>query len=557
MDGGAEEVEYYLEAGGLADTPARYALDRSPVVIGRASQADIRLLRTAVSRQHCEFVLDPMARRWWLRDLRSHNGTRVNGQPIVERLLVVGDVIQVGDASFTLRAMRTAATEPIPAADARTIAAPPSENQSHTTSLREVRPPSLSAGHLESLMALHRRLLEIESRIDRMTELSRTLAGDEFHGQTVVVVRINRDGDDLAIRQVSEPQAADGPADTPPYYSTTLLRAVRERCEPTMASWADHSFGSLEVTQVDHMKQRAAMACPLDDDAQAMHVLYIVAPAPYARGEWLALADLAAEQYRQADRAWNARRLEAENAAFHRELELARTMQLQFIPQHVHIDGVEIAIGYEPCRWVGGDYIDVMATGDGRVLLAIADVCGKGVQAALITASLHTMLHSALAAGLDLKALIKSLNQYLCATLTGGSFVTMQCVEIDLATGKTTCLNAGHPPAMVIGPSGIRRIHAATNLPLGVELMEPQSHVDQLHPGELLAMYTDGLTEMADTDGKMLGIDGLGNLMRAAHDETPNQPLEETRQSLIDRLEALRDGRMPLDDQTFLLARRC
>jgi serine phosphatase RsbU (regulator of sigma subunit) len=262
------------------------------------------------------------------------------------------------------------------------------------------------------------------------------------------------------------------------------------------------------------------------------------------------------------------------------EIERASRLQRRLLPrpQRLEIPGVDVSIGFEPCRWVGGDYVDVLPTPDGRVFLIVADVSGKGLPAALISSSLHTMVHTGLRAGLGVVRLIDQLNAYLCETLPESSFVTAVAVMLNPATGEVQCVNAGHPPALVVDPDGgHRRLHSAVNLPLGVDLEPMQWQTDQLEPGHLLTLYTDGITEtVPDGAKRMLGPDGFAQRLEEIYNYASNattplpagigEPsgllgpvlpeLDELAQRLSGLLNVLCGSRMAADDRTFLLARR-
>jgi serine phosphatase RsbU (regulator of sigma subunit) len=301
----------------------------------------------------------------------------------------------------------------------------------------------------------------------------------------------------------------------------------------------------------------AAVACPLHEDAAHLDVLYAVLPPQYGTGEWLALASLAARQYQQAEQVWRARAAAESHAALERELQRARQIQMRLVPRNPSVPGLDLAVGFTPCRWVGGDYVDVVPMADGRTLLTVADVCGKGLAAALVSSSLHTMVHGGVAAGLDLRGLMRTLSNYLARSLPEESFVTMVAVAIDPAAGTVECVNAGHPPPLVINPGAkLRELHSGENLPLGCDPTEElESHSYELAPGGLLALYTDGLTEQTDAAGELLGMAGLtawiGDICA-----TEGIAAAAAADALTQRSEALRGSRPPDDDRTFLLARR-
>jgi serine phosphatase RsbU (regulator of sigma subunit) len=229
---------------------------------------------------------------------------------------------------------------------------------------------------------------------------------------------------------------------------------------------------------------------------------------------------------------------------------------MRLVPKDPKFEGLELAIGFVPCKWVGGDYVDAVKMSDGRTLLTVADVCGKGLAAALVSSSLHTMIHAGILGRLGLPEMMNNLNHYLCRTLPDDSFVTMIAVAIDPTTGELEMVNAGHPPPMGITPGGEpRHLAVEPNLPLGVEPAEIASSRLSLTADELLALYSDGLSELQIGDVEQLGIAGLATELQIAY------PSKETAAQVVanqlsHRLNTLQGPRPSSDDRTFLLARR-
>jgi serine phosphatase RsbU (regulator of sigma subunit) len=198
---------------------------------------------------------------------------------------------------------------------------------------------------------------------------------------------------------------------------------------------------------------------------------------------------------------------------------------------------------------------------DGRVLCAIADVCGKGLHAAMVGFSLHTMVRAAADANPPLSDLVERVNKHLCAWLPESSFVTMVAVTVDPATGDLEVVNAGHPPAFVVTQRGrLTELQAAENPALGIAPATMTSQRARLQPGEVLAMYTDGLTELTDPEGEMLGEDRLGEQLRVIVAGTPSNgkagSVGAMCAALQQSLDDFRRGQPPGDDWTFLLAQR-
>ena len=236
---------------------------------------------------------------------------------------------------------------------------------------------------------------------------------------------------------------------------------------------------------------------------------------------------------------------------------IGAAFQRGLIPKKRDFSGLDVAISFEPCKWVGGDYVDAVPMADGRILFAVADVCGKGPQAALISSSLHTMVRATVDSGRSLPELMERLNRHLCDWLPAHSFVTMVAVAINPKTGQTECVNAGHPPAMIGSPNGeLRLLQSAVNPALGVAIAKMESQLGSLRPGEVLALYTDGLTELRNTLKEMLGQDRLGDgFARLCRTAAP-EGVSEIAAGLHQILESFRGDRLPEDDRAFLLARR-
>lgn len=238
------------------------------------------------------------------------------------------------------------------------------------------------------------------------------------------------------------------------------------------------------------------------------------------------------------------------------ELQRARDIQRGLVPPSPSVQGLEIAIGFEPCRWIGGDYVDVIHAADRRVVLLIADVCGKGLPAALVAAKLHALTHASLGSGHGLVHMMHQVNEHLCDYLDDQTFVTMAVVAVDLIHHTAECLNAGHPPPVVIEPGGeVHELQHAANLPLGVTRQAMTSGQTVIRPGDLLAMFTDGLTELRDGQGQMLGPAGVCEHLRELHIADPAKPTAQVGDALTKILDRVQAGQDSLDDRTFLVAK--
>jgi serine phosphatase RsbU (regulator of sigma subunit) len=287
-----------------------------------------------------------------------------------------------------------------------------------------------------------------------------------------------------------------------------------------------------------------------------MDVLYVAFPPELARPEWLALTSLVATQFEQSESIWSAQRDIAANAAIDHDLRQARNIQQRLVPREIVIPGLDVGISFEPCRWVGGDYVDVVSMADGRTLLSVADACGKGLQAALVASSVHTMVRGSIRTGTDLGDLMNALNEYLCAYVTPGSFVTMLAVVLDSKTGALEYASAGHPSAIIFASDGESRQLESTGFPLGVSSEPIPVKVDNLAEGELLAMFTDGFTEIPGPSGNMLASAEFYKLLQSAWSMSADGNASKFLQTATSSLGRFMKGASAADDQTFLAVKR-
>lgn len=264
---------------------------------------------------------------------------------------------------------------------------------------------------------------------------------------------------------------------------------------------------------------------------------------------------------------------------YERELEIGRQIQSGFLPDRLPTrPGWEIEVEFRPARQVAGDFYDVFEIVDGRrIALVVADVCDKGVGAALFMALIRTLLRYATdMSGLQrvtashgtqvaapgrpavgaaaLHNAVEATNRYLIETHPKqGYFATLFFAVLDPVTGRLTYMNCGHNPPLVLGADGVPRAELE---PTGPAVGVSRRGVfvlgyDRLQPGESLLAYTDGVTEARAVDGELFGEDRLRALTAA--------PPPSAR-ALLDRAVHAIDGHaagaQQYDDITMLAVRR-
>lgn len=554
----AENRGICLEIGDSAGQVVRRTFESQALCVGRSPESQIHLDRGTVSRRHAEFLRDPF-HRWWVRDLGSRNGTRVNGQLVHESVIHPGDVVGIGEFNLRVVWLDDTGTASIDAlVQTHSTAVVVEEKQESISSLREHEQPRIAAIHITVLSEFGRELAQTEDPQERLRSLCRLMIRPEFRGRCAMVIRIMRQDAGEGPHMLCPVETCSQWQGWTPYISRSLLRAIGQKDEPLMASNADSFVGRMaEISLSPDVMPIAAVACPIRSEESHVDALYVILPPEFGTGEWLALAALATKAYQQAESVWAARHQREIHAAVERELEQARQIQTRLLPRRLDIPGLDLAIGFLPCRWVGGDFADVVPAPDGRVLLVIADVCGKGLPAALVASSIHATIRVVIRAGMSLPEMMRNVGRHLLEYHTQQSFVTMVCVLIDPATGQVECVNAGHPPALLIGADGqVVALQSAANLPLGLvdEPLESQRH--QVQPGQLLALYTDGLSELACSDGRQLGSEELIRRLQSLYQANATATAQQLGQKLTATLDQLQGSSLSQDDRTFLLARR-
>lgn len=237
-----------------------------------------------------------------------------------------------------------------------------------------------------------------------------------------------------------------------------------------------------------------------------------------------------------------------------RDIELAAEIQQQLLPGEMpQIPGFDVLGWSRPARIVGGDYFTFRDLGEGVWALIIGDVSGKGSPAALLVSTIDAALRVMLDESRVDNDLVRRLNQYVCEASTGNKYVTMVLASLDIATGRLDFVNAGHNDGFLIRESGeVERLESG-GTPVGLlPLAEYTQMSVELGRGDLVCLYSDGITECEDARGDEFGEERLVELLR----DQRRQPLAEIEGTLNRALVEFSAGLPQGDDQTVVLLRR-
>jgi sigma-B regulation protein RsbU (phosphoserine phosphatase) len=243
-----------------------------------------------------------------------------------------------------------------------------------------------------------------------------------------------------------------------------------------------------------------------------------------------------------------------EREKIERELELAAAIQREILPRFLpEVAGVELAAANLPTRQVGGDYFDLFPLSRGRLGFLVADVSGKGVPAALLVSTVHAAVHLQIDEAKTVAELIERIDRHLQRFSATRKFLTLFFGLLEPDSGLLRYVSAGHNPALVARAGGrIEQAHS-TGVPIG--LLPNATWREEtltLNPGELIAVYTDGLTEAGNEQDEEFGLERLSR--RVA--EGARWPIQQLCDSILADVADFASGMPQYDDQTLLLVRR-
>lgn len=246
-------------------------------------------------------------------------------------------------------------------------------------------------------------------------------------------------------------------------------------------------------------------------------------------------------------------KLEERHRQLEEELSLAVRVQQTLAPQSIVWGRVRVDTYYDPVRRIGGDFGLVSPQDEENLNLLVFDVSGHGIGAALVANRLYTAAMTLLALGAPFGDMFRHLNRFVLHDL-GGSvfFFTAAAARIDRAARRITFAGAGHPPAMIVTPGKEPRLLESRSTVLGAipDAVDTDPVIETtIEPGDRIVLYTDGITDVFDSRGEMLGVPGVQKFVR----ETSTLPFGQMKDALLERVAAWRQG-LASDDVSLVLA---
>jgi serine phosphatase RsbU (regulator of sigma subunit) len=244
----------------------------------------------------------------------------------------------------------------------------------------------------------------------------------------------------------------------------------------------------------------------------------------------------------------------ADRLSLKNDLEIAREIQKAMLPPgRFRAPGADVAGFSRPANTVGGDFYEILPLGDGQLVTAVGDVAGKGSPASLLMALLLAMMRTLTDERLDASELISRLNVQVCRQSPGNRFITLFYSVLDLTTGELTYVNAGHTPPLLFRANGAVERLQDGGVALGMfDRSRFQAGRVMLQADDLLAIYSDGITEAENPNGVPFDEQGLETVLAA---ERRNN-VAATCAAVVRAVERHRADTRLADDLTLLLLRR-
>jgi phosphoserine phosphatase RsbU/P len=249
-------------------------------------------------------------------------------------------------------------------------------------------------------------------------------------------------------------------------------------------------------------------------------------------------------------RAANAR-LEEHQREIEQDLELAARVQQSLAPKPFRWGNLTVDTFYRPARTIGGDFGLVSPLDEEHLNLLVCDVSGHGISSALVANRIYSETITQLNNRAPLADMLRRLNSLVIQNIgSQGFFFTLAVARIDRSGRTMEFAGAGHPPVMIVQPGADPRLLPSQSTILGT-LPDAVNANATLHteiePGDRVVLYTDGLTDVFDSHGEMLEVDGVQNIVR----ETSLLPFYKMKQGILNRITAWHDG--PLADDVSLV----
>lgn len=518
---------------------------KQSTVIGRGKAADFIVDEETLSRRHARFF--PEAGHWYVEDLRSGNGTVVNGVVIhATTALHDGDELTLGKLEIRFEDPADRSTQPV-------VFFRDDEPVEHLRVLDAL--PTLSGGRLSSTQRLQlvaETASAIASTIDEeplFTIVAERLFKIFVQAERACIITVDEQSGALHPRLA---RTRSGTAETIPVSRTLLDEVIRLRRGIVSGdALTDERFA--DVHSVVELSLRTVVCAPLVAGDLVLGVLQIDSSdglRPFNEDDLATLLAIAAiTGVALANQRTN--RMMAVQQLLSQDLALAKRIQRHFFPDAPPtVPGYAFDSHYSPALGVGGDYYDFIPLSEEHYAVIIADVSGKGISAALYMAKLSSEVRFHSAGKTDAAEIVRRVNKAMVKELTDGMFITMLLIVLNTKTGEIQMASAGHSGPVVRRSNGQSlALQVPENQPLGMPNYGGfEQSTFRIVPGEVVVMFTDGVSEGMNRNQQLFGEPRIHEAVGKAVDATPSG----VKEAVLDALESFCGGADQNDDITLI-----
>jgi serine phosphatase RsbU (regulator of sigma subunit)/pSer/pThr/pTyr-binding forkhead associated (FHA) protein len=518
-------------------------LDGTRISLGRSSITELCYPDdSGLSRQHLAFEKE--GDDWLIRDLGSKNGTLLNGIRITApQVLKPGDRVTAGHLILIFDSTTIRSARPVVFFDEAGGEEDSNTSSTVITGLKEVlNKPDTGSAQVAALIEAGNELAA-QRPLPELFSVILGLAMDGVQAERGVlmtlednelVIRANK-GEGFRISSAVRDQVKKG--------ASVLVRDTA----------LDDAFKERRSIVEQHI--RTLMAVPLQTRNKIIGLIYVDSPGlirEFTRDDLKLLTVMANIAANKIEREFFAE-MEKARQLMARDLEQAAEIQRSFLPSVApEVPGLDLAGHNAACRTVGGDYFDFFAYPNGHVAMVLGDVSGKGMPASLLMMGLQARVQSLIDEPENLGQAMTRINRITSANCPRNRFISFFMCILDAATGELTYANAGHNPPIIVRTDGKHELLEGGGPPLGImRTMEFQQYKVQLNKGDILAIYSDGVTEAATPDDEEFEIENLAKILAANSTQPAQVMLEEVNKALT----AWTVGAPPADDITLIVAR--
>ncbi len=535
--------------GLVENAEVRFPLISGTHLVGRSGKAAFVIAHSNISRNHAEIIVsnDEVS----VRDLGSHNGTRVNGAKVDDMVLLQsGDHLELANLVFTVEGDHK---KPHSMTSFDTTIVPEVE-----ISWEDIRKEGQNEKNLQSLLfrvlADAGDLLTVPREPSKMFDPILDLVSTALLDPERIFILLVDDDNSGLVQAAARIQGHQG-SDALALSNTMTQEVLQEKKSFLIADTLnDENYGGM--MSMISQGIRSAIAVPLFDNEDVIGILYADDSRPqrtFIRDQLAAftlLANIIAVAFTHS------RYHEMEEEKLRQDAQMAMASEILdniLLPVLPQLPGYEILANLVPCYEVGGDLYDAMEMSDGRYAFLVGDVVGKGMGAALLVSHILSWTRFMIEEGWEPEALVTRLNQQIFSCTDFVRFATFFIAYLTPATGQITYVNAGHNLPIMVRVDGTIDECAPTGMPVG--MMDGSSYTTgeiTLGRGDFFTLFSDGIPETLKLDDEEYGEDNFKDLLVKQR----SGDLQELFEILQQELKEFRGEAEIGDDVTLLTLRR-